>query len=247
MAELTFYFEKLIQNQDDYDDFDGPLDMMLLLLSRDKIEIQDISLSHLVDQYLAELSRRESMDMEMATEFTVMASHLVYLKTRMLLTVGDQRDEEVDTLLLALQKRQREDQYNAVKWAADWLTEHAVGFDFLAKPPSPPEGKDYKHQHEIAQLLDAYREVMARVELEQTPIMTAFEGIVGHEHFPVENSMEQVLIRLRHKGRMSFVDLLRECPTRSQRIAVFLAVLELCKDCKVKPLDDQNGLWLEAS
>lgn len=68
------------------EDFDGPLDVILLLLSKNKIEIQDIQISAILEQYLAYLDEMKRMDMEIASEFIAMASYLMYIKTRMLLS-----------------------------------------------------------------------------------------------------------------------------------------------------------------
>jgi len=246
MNELTFTFDTVILNHEEYGHYTGPLDMILQLLARDKIEIQDISLTRLVEQYLAVLAQWEALDMEIATEFTVMASHLVYLKTRMLLKVGEQRDEEVDSLLLALEKRQRQEQYESIKWAADWLAERTHGFDYVTKPPSAFEDRSYKQAHDIGFLFTAYLSLITRLELAGTPVEEAFAGIVGREHHPVDVEMDAILIKLTGSKRLVFGELLRGCDTNSQRVAVFLALLTLCKDRKIKPKDGKSGLYFTA-
>ena len=70
--------------------FEGPLDLILYLLGRNKMEIQDISISLICDQYMAWLARRQELDLEVASEFVTMASQLVYIKTRMLLSIEDE-------------------------------------------------------------------------------------------------------------------------------------------------------------
>ena len=72
------------------EDFVGPLDLILHLLAKNKMEIQDIQLSLILDQYLAWMDRRRELDLEVASEFVAMASHLVYIKTRMLLSIHDE-------------------------------------------------------------------------------------------------------------------------------------------------------------
>ena len=71
-------------------DFEGPLDLILFLLSKNKIEIQDIPIALILDQYLAYLEKRQQMDLEVASEFVTMAAHLMYIKTRMLLSIEDE-------------------------------------------------------------------------------------------------------------------------------------------------------------
>lgn len=74
------------------EDFDGPLDVILLLLSKNKIEIQDISITSILEQYLNYLEEMKRMVMEIASEFIAMASHLMYIKTKMLLSLSDREE-----------------------------------------------------------------------------------------------------------------------------------------------------------
>ena len=83
-------------------DFEGPLDLILYLLGKNKMEIQDISISLICDQYMAWLARRQEMDLEVASEFVTMASQLVYIKTRMLLSIEDEEAQSEMDALIAL-------------------------------------------------------------------------------------------------------------------------------------------------
>ena len=105
------------------EDFDGPLDVILLLLSKNKIEIQDIQISAILEQYLAYLDEMKRMDMEIASEFIAMASYLMYIKTRMLLSKAEEEEaqSEMDKLVESLQKRQRQDAYQQIQKAAKQL------------------------------------------------------------------------------------------------------------------------------
>lgn len=88
-------------------DFEGPLDLILFLLSKNKIEIQDIPIALILDQYLAYLEQRKQLDLEVASEFITMAAHLMYIKTRMLLSLEDeQAQSEMDELIASLKEPQ---------------------------------------------------------------------------------------------------------------------------------------------
>ena len=90
MENPVFKLEKVVHSRtEEMQDFEGPLDLILFLLSKNKMEIQDISISLICDQYLLWLEQRQKMDLEVASEFVTMASQLVYIKTRMLLTTSD--------------------------------------------------------------------------------------------------------------------------------------------------------------
>ncbi|MBQ1890326.1 MAG: segregation/condensation protein A [Selenomonas sp.] len=89
MDNPIFKLEKVVQEKgnDALQDFEGPLDLILFLLSKNKIEIQDIPIALILDQYLQYLEQRQQMDLEVASEFVTMAAHLMYIKTRMLLSI----------------------------------------------------------------------------------------------------------------------------------------------------------------
>ena len=90
MESPVFKLEKVVHSRsEEMQDFEGPLDLILFLLGKNKLEIQDISISLICGQYIAWLEDRQRMDLEVASEFVIMASHLVYLKTRMLLSIED--------------------------------------------------------------------------------------------------------------------------------------------------------------
>lgn len=88
-----------IKEEDALENFVGPLDLILYLLSKNKIAIQDIKIADILDQYLAYIEQRQKMDLEVASEFVAMAAHLVYIKTRMLLSMEDEEAKsEMDQL-----------------------------------------------------------------------------------------------------------------------------------------------------
>ena len=93
----VFKLEGVIHTREteELEDFEGPLDLILYLLGKNKIEIQDIPIALILDQYLEYLDKRQQMDLEIASEFITMAAHLMYIKTRMLLSLEDEEPEEV--------------------------------------------------------------------------------------------------------------------------------------------------------
>jgi len=114
----VFKLEKVVRSksEEEMQDFEGPLDLILYLLGKNKMEIQDISISLICDQYMAWLARRQEMDLEVASEFVTMASQLVYIKTRMLLSIEDEEAQsEMDALIASLEERKRNENYAKVK------------------------------------------------------------------------------------------------------------------------------------
>ncbi|MBQ9617136.1 MAG: segregation/condensation protein A, partial [Oscillibacter sp.] len=117
MESPVFKLEKVVRaRNEEMQDFEGPLDLILFLLSRNKMEIQDISISLICDQYLAWIAQRQSMDLEVASEFITMASQLMYIKSRMLLSIEDEEAQsEMDALIESLEERKRNESYAEIK------------------------------------------------------------------------------------------------------------------------------------
>ena len=107
MDSPVFKLEQVVHNREGMEDFEGPLDLILFLLSKNKIEIQDIPIALILDQYLAYLEMRQQMDLEVASEFITMAAQLMFIKTRMLLSIEDEEAQsEMDQLIRSLEERQ---------------------------------------------------------------------------------------------------------------------------------------------
>lgn len=233
MESPVFKLEKVVHSRtEELQDFEGPLDLILFLLGKNKMEIQDISISLICDQYLSWLDRRKELDLEVASEFAAMASHLVYLKTRMLLSIEDEEAQsEMDALIQSLEERRRNEQYVQVKAAAEQLSPMSeFGRNILTRPPEPVKrGKIYEYDHVQADLILAMAEIQSRAERALPPPRTAFQDIVQHEPYPVENKAREILQRLKTFGVTRFHLLFRGNRSRSEVVATFLAVLELCR------------------
>ena len=244
---LTFYFEKVVHApQEVMEDFEGPLDLILFLLSKHKIEIQDLQISLLCRQFLDWIEAREALDMEVASEFVAMASHLVYLKSKNLLAVGERQDEELDELKLRLEERLLEEGRRKLEKALDFLTPRAGMYRMiLTKPPEPaPRDTAYAHIHSPFELAHALREVSVRAERRLPPPPEAFSGIVGKEPFPVPEKMGQLLRRLAQKGRMMLSGLFGGMRDRSELVAAFLAVLEMCRNREIELTGENEDIWV---
>lgn len=240
---------------DDLEDFVGPLDLILFLLSKNKMEIKDIQISLLLGQYLEWMERRKSLDLEVASEFVTMASHLVYIKTRMLLSLDDEEARsEMEQLIASLEEHQNRENYDRIKSAAGGLEgRYRIGCDYLVKTPEPVQrGSALGCTQEKGDLLRAMQDLMGRVGNRLPPPVSAFEAIVGREPYPVTDKVLEILQRLKRFGVSRFRMLFRENRSRSEIVATFVAVLELCKarrvrlagsgeDCTVTCIQDTDG------
>ena len=233
MDNPVFKLEKVVRSRsEEMQDFEGPLDLILFLLSRNKLEIQDISISLICGQYLAWLERRQRMDLEVASEFVSMASHLVYLKTRMLLSIEDEEAQsEMDALIQSLEERRRSESYGRIKAMAARLGPMGeFGRNIVTRNPEMVErSRIYEYDHRPADLLLAMAEIQDRAQRALPPPKAVFQDIVRQEPYPVESKAREILRRLRDQGITRFRLLFRGNRSRSEVVATFLAVLELCR------------------
>ena len=239
MDNPIFKLEKVVQGKGDetLQDFEGPLDLILFLLSKNKIEIQDIPIALILDQYLAYLEKRQQMDLEVASEFVTMAAHLMYIKTRMLLSIEDEEAQnEMDELIKSLEERQRGEAYAKVRKLTERMgVMSEFGRNVITRNPEPMErGKIYEYDQEPGDLIIAMQEVMDRRGRVDTPPLKAFDEIVRREPYPVENKAREIVERLKKGGITRFLLLFRGSKSRSELVATFMAVLELCRNRVIK-------------
>ena len=241
MNEPSYHLEGIVRTRsEEMEDFNGPLDVILLLLSKNKIEIEDVSITAILEQYLAYLDEMKRLDMEIASEFITMASHLMVIKTKMLLSASEQAEAESEMELLrqSLVERQRKEILEQIRQAVQFLEgRNEIGRGLFTKgPESRPRESGYRYQHEPADLARALAAAAERTRRRLPPPASSFQGIVGKEPFPVTRKAKEVIKRLVLHGIMRLRQLFRGCRSRSEIVATFLAVLELCRTSSVLSL-----------
>ncbi len=221
----------------DMEDFVGPLDLILHLLSKNKMEIKDIQISLILEQYLEWMDQRKELDLEVASEFVTMASHLIYIKTRMLLSIHDEEAlSEMEQLIATLEAHQRNENYGRLKEVIPKLDQrYSYGRNYITKGPEPLRKElAYQYVHEAEDLRRAIGEVLGRSDSKLPPPVSAFQGIVGREPYPVTEKAGEIIRRLIRFGVTRFRALFRGNKSRSEIVATFLAVLELCKASRLR-------------
>ncbi len=246
MGEPQYHLEGIVRTRNEgMEDFEGPLDVIFLLLSKNKIEIQDVSITAILEQYLAYLDEMKRLDMEIASEFITMASHLMLIKTKMLLSAAEQAEaeSELDLLRQSLIERQRREAIEQIRVAITWLEpRNEIGRCVFIKEPEPlRKDQTYRYQHETADLLRALDEIAERNQQRLPPPTVNFKGIVGKERYPVTRKATEVIRRLVLRGVERLKNLFKGNKSRSEIVATFLAVLELCKTNSVNLEDDTSG------
>lgn len=220
--EVTFHLEV----------FDGPLDLLLHLLSKNKVEIQDIPIAEILEQYLEYIRRMQEFDLEVASEFITMAAQLMYIKSKMLLPVyaEEQQEDPRAGLVEALLEYQR------IREAGSALSLRGqIGSDLFVKGQEPLKKckADVQYSYDSAVLVHALENILGRAQRRMPPPVEAFRGIVGHETVPVDDKIRDVVRQFVHREKLSFRELAFSARSRSELVAIFLAVLELSRTHKI--------------
>ena len=246
MTEPQYRLEGIVRTRSEaMEDFEGPLDVIFLLLSKNKIEIQDVSITAILEQYLAYLDEMKRLDMEIASEFITMASHLMLIKTKMLLSAAEaaEAQSELDILRQSLIERQRRDAMEQIRLAITVLEPmNDIGRGLFTKEPEPlRRDSTYRYKHDLSDMLRALDEIAERNQRRLPPPTVNFRGIVGKEPFPVSRKAKDVIRTLILRGFERLKNLFKGNKTRSEVVATFLAILDLCKNNTVTLEDDNSG------
>lgn len=207
-------------------EYEGPLDLILQLLSKHKLNIYDIQISELLRQYLTAIDEMKEARLEVASEFLEMASHLVYIKTAMLLPrhleeENDPRRELTGVLL----------EYQACQKAAGCLRLLQGGIERYVREGEAVEfDMTYTLEHPRGELLRAYFGALGRGKRRLPPPSTAFSGIVTRRVVSVSSRIAFVLKHLYRRASVGLRGLFEQSEDRPEMVATFLAVLELIKD-----------------
>jgi segregation and condensation protein A len=204
--------------------FEGPLDLLLHLIKKNELTIADISLASITEQYLATLELMQTLNLDVAGEFLVMAATLVHIKSRMLLPPGEEEQEEDDEdpagdLIQQLLEYQR---YKEV--AQELEGRQRLHRDVFARAASSGEAEEVAEFAAVSlfDLLSALRDVLAKL-----PTEVVHEVVL--EKTSVREKMTFILDYLRHSGRAFFHSLFEQATSRIEVVVTFLAVLELVR------------------
>ena len=209
--------------------FEGPLDLLLQLIARNKLNIYDIELTVLIDQYLKQIELFKAEEMELESEFLEMASRLLYIKTVSLLPKHDeivQLKEELTGELL---------EYMVCQQMARKLALMQDGFDrFVRKPEELEFDKTYELTHSAEVMYLSYLAAVGRGQRKLPPSTAPFTKIVAKKIVAVSTKIVFVIRNLWTGSSKKLSSLYKTARSRSELVATFLAVLELCKANRVR-------------
>jgi segregation and condensation protein A len=225
--------------------FEGPLDLLLYLIQREEMEISNIPIARITEQYLQHIENMEMLDLTAAGEFLVMAATLLRIKARMLLPIeppGEEGEEDPRAELV-----QRLLEYKKFKEAAKRLEAHESErlraftrpLDESLVDEARQRGDVETFEVNLPQLIKALQGVLGR-----------FEHVVSHEvHLEPVSLEEKIALlqeRLHNRGRFAFSELFGDVRTRMEVIVTFMALLELIKagDLRIHQADGRSELWI---
>jgi len=205
--------------------FEGPLDLLLHLIKKNEVSITDIPIAVITEQYLATLELMQSLNLDVAGEFIVMAATLMHIKSRMLLPPGDDEEdeEEGDDPREELMRQLLE--YQRFKEAAEELERREIlKRDVFARSPQPPDESGTVGFEEVSlfDLLSALRRVLDRLPKEDV-----HEVIL--ERISLREKMQGLLDELHQKGKVVFQLFFESASSRLEVVVTFLAMLELVR------------------
>jgi segregation and condensation protein A len=228
------------------ENFEGPLDLLLHLIKKNEVSISDIPIATITEQFLATLELMQTLNLDVAGEFLVMAATLIHIKSRMLLPLsegeaedeeegGDPRDELVRRLL----------EYQRFKEAASELEQRDVlTRDVFARGAAPSETPQPAPFRELSvfELLTALRRVLERLPKDEFHEVTL-------EKITVREKMTLLLDRLDAHGQVWFESLFSDARSRMEVVVTFLAMLELVKMRAIRILQEspQGPIAIEAT
>ncbi len=221
-------------------DFEGPMDLLLYLITKHKLNIHDIPIFELVEQYTAYIREMKEADMEIASEFLEMAARLVHIKTISLLPVheeGEQLRRELSGELI---------EYAECKRVAEKLSQRTDGFNALVRPMEPFQSDmKYTRVHDPLELMNAYMRVVGKRLRKIPPPLDAFRSIVAKKIVSVSHKINTIVTRLTQVKKQKLSDIYRQSESRSDLVAAFLAVLELAKTNHVRLEGDGDDMTVE--
>jgi segregation and condensation protein A len=222
------------------DIFEGPLDLLLHLIKQNQLDIYDIPIALVTEQYLEYIRIMKALDLTIAGEFLVMAATLMYIKSRMLLPapVEEEEEEEEDPRAELVQRLV---EYKRFKEAAGQLSQQALlGVDVFIRPAQEIEIEDGEIEADLFHLIDALRELLKRQEIRDFHEVTL-------ERVTLREKMKELYERLQGvKEAVPFTSLFAPFASRAELIITFLALLELIKGRMLRAYqrDGFGPLWV---
>lgn len=221
--------------------YEGPLDLLLALIQKHKIDILDIPIAQICEQYIQYIETLREHQMEVTGDFIVMGATLMLIKSRMLLPREEGEEDPRQVLVDALLEHRK------AELAAVLLKDRAEEFydRFTREPEELPAGS-YSRLHPVSLLVEAFIRMESRIPEEganKTPAL--FEKLENERYFTVDEKVLHISKRLARIKRCAFTVLFDDCGGRGEIIATFLALLEMVRDGAVSVEGNGDNVYIQ--
>ncbi len=214
--------------------FEGPMDLLLQLISKKKVSINDVPIMEIIEQYLEYVRMMQEDNLDVSSEFLEMAARLLYIKTVSLLPVHEEAEKLVEEL------RGELTEYQDCKLVAGKLQTQAKGFEFYSREPEEIEvDMTYTRIHEPVEIFKAYMSAVGKGKRKLPPPIEAFRGIVAHKIVSVSSRISFIIDKFKSKKSRKFSAFFTEAESRSEMVATFLALLAMAKAKRIQ-IDGQG-------
>lgn len=206
--------------------FEGPLDLLMSLIAKNKIDINDIPISVLCEQYMDYIATAEKLNMELSSDFALMASELMLIKSKMLLPKKSEDEEDPrEALAAALLEYQRAKQ--ASVFLREMFSEY--GLRMIKDTDEIKTDKNYVADHDSNLLYKAFLKVLNDTKVSDTEAKKNFEPLIKKKTVSVTSIVENLARRLKGGRKVTLGGFFRSAEDRSELVSMFLALLELLK------------------
>lgn len=226
------------------DVFEGPLDLLLHLIKKAEVDIYNIPIAEITEQYLAYLKAMEELDLEIASEFIVMAATLLEIKSKMLLPKAKTNEEEAVDQDPRTELVEKLVEYKKFKEFANFLREVTQDYELYFKEPDIiddiRENKDvFLKNVNLENIMHAFKKVMDSYQKRYNKRGSIPQNI-DHDEYKIEDKMDEILRMLKNKKKMKFSEFFISAKTKLEIVVIFLALLELTKLRHIRVFQENN-------
>lgn len=226
------------------DEFRGPLSVLLTLVTKNKMDIKDIQISVLCDQYMQYIEDMQSMNIELAAEFIVMASHLMHIKSKILLPRPSEDEEDPREALARALMLQAE--YERAKEASQELNAMFTQFSgrFVKDTDEISADRSYVAEHDVNLLSAAVMKVMNTIRVQDEEIASEkIKPLISTRTVSVSERVYYILrLLLEKNGRINALECFGDNRTRHEVVATFMAILEMLKAGRISIMEDVDAI-----
>lgn len=229
------------------ENFEGPFDLLLHLIKKNEMSIYDIRIHDITTQYLDYINSIKDMDLEVTSEFIVIAAALLEIKSKMMLPKDVEQEEESEDEDPRAELMEKLIAYRRFKLAADYLRKREGNVEVMfSKKPEIIEDTDECYDNEdllkgitILKLFNVYSDLLNKYTNKMNTV-NHMERRISVDKFKIEDKIIELSKRLKHEKRLIFSEVIKNCESKMEIVVSFLALLELIKLRTISVMQEEN-------